>query len=323
MKQLVDAREAFAETLLELARADKRVCIVLNDAMASTNSRPFLAEFPHRLFDVGIAEQNMVGVAAGLANAGLIPYVCAASCFLTGRALEQVKVDIALSRANVKLCGFSPGFSYGSLGATHHAVEDLAWTRVLPNLKVVAPCDDVETALAVKAAHAYVGPVFIRVNRVLVPRLLPENHVFKFGQSTMVRNGTDVTLVGMGCTTHRALEAASLLDGVGINSRVLNMSTVSPLDVEAIVQAARDTGRIVCVEDHQVEGGLFSAVAGAVVRNAPVPMMSIGVPGVFAPVGDVEDLMREFGLTPELIAARVRTWVMGAQVRAGSKEIHA
>lgn len=323
MTRLVDPRDAFASTLLDLARSDSRVCVVLNDSLSSSNARGFLTEFPHRLFDVGVAEQNMVGVAAGLANAGMIPFVCAASCFLTGRALEQIKVDVALSRANVKLCGFSSGFAYGSLGATHHAIEDLAWVRVLPNLRVVAPCDDRETASVVRAAHAHQGPVFIRVNRIPVPSLIPVDQPFRFGSATLIREGKDLTLIGLGFTTHRALAAAELLAGAGLSCRVLNMSSVSPMDVGAVLDACRDTGHIVCVEDHLLEGGLFSAVAALVVRHAPVPMLGIGVPGVFAPVGDTEELLELFGLQPRQIAARIEQWLGGVDVPSSSSAVYA
>lgn len=323
MMELVDPRDAFASTLLGIARHDERVCLVLNDSLSSSNARGFLSEFPDRVFDAGIAEQNMVGVAAGLANAGMVPFVCAASCFLTGRALEQIKIDVALSRANVKLCGFSSGFAYGSLGPTHHSIEDLAWVRVLPNLRVAAPCDDHETAAVVTAAHAYVGPVFIRVNRLPVPSLLAPDHTFEFGSSLRMREGSDLTLIGMGFTTHRALAAAKRLAKAGVECRVINMSTISPLDVKAIVDASRETGRIVCIEDHLVDGGLFSAVAGVVVQNAPAPMLGIGVPGVFASVGSTEDLLEEFGLTEEQIAGRVMRWLGSVNAREEEGRVYA
>ncbi|MFD0707430.1 transketolase family protein [Photorhabdus akhurstii] len=309
MNQLFDLREAFTLTLLELARVDSRVCIVLNDSLSSSNAKAFLDEFPERLFDVGIAEQNMVGVAAGLANSGLIPFVCAASCFLTGRALEQIKVDVALNNANVKLCGFSSGFAYGSLGATHHAIEDIAWTRVLPRLQVVVPCDDIEIAGVVKAAYEHQGPVFIRVNRIPVPRLYCNGQKFEFGAATCLRDGRDLTLIGFGLTTHRVLAAAELLSEHGIECRVLNMSSVSPLDSMAIDSACRDTKRIVCVEDHQLVGGLFSAVAETVVQRTPVPVLGIGVPGVFAPVSNTEELLELFGFGSQQIAKRVLQWL--------------
>jgi transketolase len=314
MSVLQDPRAEFASALLELARLDERVCMVINDSLSSSSANQFLAQFPDRLFDVGIAEQNMVGVAAGLANAGMIPFVCAASCFLTGRALEQIKVDIALSKANVKLCGNSSGFFYGSLGPTHHSIEDIAWTRVLPNLWIAAPCDSQETGHVVRAAHAHTGPVFIRLNRTPVPAVLPPSSTFCFGKALCLREGSDVTLIGMGLATHRVLEAADILGQKGIGCRVLNMSSIAPLDIDAILAACRETRSLVCVEDHQIEGGLFSAVASVVTRNAPVPMLAIGIPGVFAPVGDTEELHEMFGIDAKLIANRVEHWLRESPV---------
>jgi transketolase len=318
MKSLVDPRIAFAHTLVELARADERVCVVVNDSLSSSNATEFLDLFPDRLFDAGIAEQNMVGMAAGLANAGMVPFVCAASCFLTGRALEQIKVDIALSKANVKLCGFSPGFAYGSLGATHHSIEDLAWIRILPNIKVAAPSDAHETSAALVASYTHVGPCFLRVNRLPVPGLTSPEQPFEFGKAHRMREGNDVTLIGAGFTVHRAVEAANLLAREGIECRVINMSSIKPLDTVELIAAATDTRRIVCIEDHLTEGGLFSAVAGQIVRHEPVPMLAIGVPGIFAPVGNVNDLLGFFGLESQQIARNVQAWL--AELRYETKK---
>lgn len=304
-----DPRESFAATLLELAAGDARVCMVVNDSISSSNAAGFLERFPDRFFDAGIAEQSMVGLAAGLSNAGMIPFVCAASCFLTGRALEQIKVDIALSSANVKLCGNSPGFTYGSLGPTHHAIEDIAWMRVLPRLRIAAPSDATETAQAVRAAHDHVGPVFIRLNRIPVPSLQQNMEPFAFGKAAELRHGSDVTLLSMGFASHRVLQAASLLSRQGIDARVLNMSSLAPMDTEAVSRACKETRGLVCVEDHQQDGGLFSAVASIVVRATPVPVLAIGVPGVFAPVGNTDDLHTLFGLDAEAISGRVAAWL--------------
>ncbi|MFV8907669.1 transketolase C-terminal domain-containing protein [Serratia fonticola] len=312
MTPLFDIKDALMTSLISLARVDPRVCIVLNDSLSSSKAHNFLDEFPERLFDVGIAEQNMVGVAAGLANSGLIPFVCSASCFLTGRALEQIKVDVALSNANVKLCGFNSGFSYGSMGATHHSTEDVAWIRALPRLKIAVPCDDIEMASVIRTAYEHQGPVFIRINRLPVPRLFQNDHKFEFGTAMHLREGRDLTLISFGLTTSRALVAAELLSAHGIECRVINMSSVVPLDSIAITNACRETGRIVCLEDHQLAGGLFSAVSEIVVQNMPVAMLGIGVPGVFAPVSDTEELLELFDLEPQKIARRVIDWLREA-----------
>ncbi len=305
---LEDPKDAFAAEVLNLARHDPRVCLVINDCLSSTNARFFLEEFPDRVFDVGIAEQNMVGVAAGLASGGMIPFVCAASCFLSGRALEQIKVDIAMSKANVKLCGFSSGFTYGSLGATHHAIEDIAWIRVLPNVRFAAPCDAREARAVARALHAHEGPAFVRLARG-GRRNITSRDEYQFGSAEQLRDGSDVALLGTGSMLHNLVQAARLLEDGGITCRVLNFSSIAPLDTAAIVQACRDTRGIVCAEEHQVGGGLFGAVAEVVVSRAPTPMLALGVPGVFAPVGDSSDLLRHFGLEPAQMASRVRHWL--------------
>jgi transketolase len=303
-----DCRVAFAETLIALAEADPRIIAVVNDSVGSSNLKEFKRRFPDRLINVGIAEQNLVGVSAGLASAGKIPFACGASCFLTGRALEQVKADLAYSRHNVKLCGMSSGMAYGELGPTHHSIEDLAWTRAIANLTVIVPADLRETAGAVRAAAAMDGPVFLRVSRMPVPTVTPEAQSFEIGRAVMLRAGRDVTIVAAGVTVGRALNAADLLASDGIEAAVMNLSTIRPIDREAIAEAAR-RGPIVTVEEHTVHGGLGSAVAEVVVTTHPVGMRMVGVPGVFAPTGSPEFLLEHFGITPEGIRAAARELV--------------
>ena len=300
--KLHDCRDAFVAVLERLGAENPRVVAVCNDSVGSSKLGGFKSKFPERLVNVGIAEQNMVGVGAGLANGGLLPFVCGASCFLTGRALEQVKADIAYSNANVKLVGISSGMAYGELGPTHHSIEDFAWTRVLPNLPVIAPCDRVETAAAVEWAARHDGPVFLRLSRVGVPDLLPEGHVFHPGKANLLRDGDAVTLIANGTLTHRLMKAAALLATEGIEARVLNMATVRPIDVDAIIAAVRDTGAILTAEEHSVFGGLGSAIAEVVVRECPAPMQILGVPGIFAPTGSAEVLLDEFGMSPAAVA---------------------
>ncbi|MBB4953612.1 transketolase [Agrobacterium vitis] len=300
--KLHDCRDAFAETLERLAAENDTVVAVCNDSVGSSKLGGFKTKFPERLINVGIAEQNMVGVGAGLANGGRLPFVCAASPFLTGRALEQIKADISYSNANVKLVGISSGMAYGELGPTHHSIEDFAWMRVLPNLPVIAPCDRIETAAAIEWAASYAGPCFLRLSRVGVPDLLPEGHQYVLGKANTLRDGADVTLIANGTLTHRMMKAADILAGLGISARVLNMATVRPIDEEAIIAAAKETGAIVTAEEHSVFGGLGSAVAEVVVDHAPVPMKRLGVPGIFAPTGSAEFLLDEFGMSPAAIA---------------------
>ncbi len=300
-----DCRNAYVETLEALAAKDPRIVAVVNDSVGSSKLNKFRDHFPERLINVGIAEQNMVGVGAGLANGGKVPFVSGASCFLTGRALEQIKADIAYSNVNVKLCGISSGVAYGELGATHHSIEDLAWLRAMKGLTVVVPADPWETAEAIRWAAAHDGPVFIRISRMAVPALArPEGARFTPGKAEILREGGDIAIIACGTLVHRALDAADALAAEGISARVLNMATVAPIDREAIVAAA-GTGAIVTAEEHVVRGGLGGAVAEVVVEERPVPMRVLGFPG-FLQTGSAEWLFEQHGLTPNGIATAVR-----------------
>lgn len=314
MSAKADCRVAFAETLVALAEADPRIVAVANDSVGSSNLKEFRRRFPERLVNVGIAEQNLVGVSAGLASAGKIPFTCGASCFLTGRALEQIKADVAYSRHNVKLCGMSSGMAYGELGPTHHSIEDLAWTRAIANMTVVVPADPVETAQAVRAAAAFDGPVFLRLSRLPMPVVHPADYAFTIGRAARLRDGSDMTIIAAGVTVPTALEAATALAGEGISAAVLNMSTIRPIDYDAIAEATA-RGPIVTVEEHTVYGGLGSAVAEVVVTMRPVRMRLLGVPGVFAPTGSPEFLLDHFGLSPAGIRDAARALVRGATPR--------
>lgn len=300
--KLHDCRDAFTAMLEELSAANDDIVAVCNDSVGSSKLGGFRERFPERLINVGIAEQNMIGVGAGLANGGKIPFVCAAAPFLTGRALEQIKADIAYSETNVKLVGISSGMAYGELGPTHHSIEDFAWIRALPNVPVIAPADRIETAAAIKWAASHQGGCFLRLSRVGVPDVLPENHVFELGKANMLRDGKDVTIIANGVITHRAVIAAALLEKQGISARVLNMASVRPIDEDAILKAAQETGAIVTCEEHTIFGGLGSAIAEVVVDQHPVPMKRLGVPGIFAPTGSANFLLDEFGMSPEAIA---------------------
>ena len=307
--KLHDCRDAFASVLEALGSENTDIVAVCNDSVGSSKLGGFRDKFPERLINVGIAEQNMVGVGAGLANGGKIPFVCAASPFLTGRALEQIKADVAYSETNVKLVGISSGMAYGELGPTHHSIEDFAWIRALPNVPVVAPADRNETAAVIKWAAAYTGGCFLRLSRVGVPDLLPEGHVFELGKADLLRDGGDLTIIANGVLTHRAMTAATLLEQSGINARVLNMASVRPIDEDAIVGAAQQTGAILTCEEHTTFGGLGSAVAEVVVDQAPVPMTRLGVPGVFAHTASANALLDDFGMSPEAIAESAKALI--------------
>jgi transketolase len=300
-----DCRDAFAAALEAVAERDQRIVAVVNDSVGSSKLTGFKKRWPERTVNVGIAEQDMVGVGAGLANGGKIPFVSAAACFLTARALEQIKVDVAYSNTNVKLVGQSPGVGYGELGATHHSIEDMGWLRLLPNLAIVVPSDPWETARAVEAAARMEGPIFIRVSRFPVPLLpRPANAEFRLGHAEVLREGGDAVVIANGVMVHRALAAADVLAAAGVSVRVLNMSSIAPLDREAIHLAA-ELGAIVTVEEHSVRGGLGGAVAEVVATHRPAHIRMLGFPG-FMPTGSAEFLFEEYGLTTDGIAGAVR-----------------
>ena len=297
-----DCRQSFAEELIRLARLNERIVAVCNDSVGSSNLVGFQQEFPKRLINVGIAEQNMVGVAAGLANGGLIPVVCAAGPFLTGRALEQIKADVAYAGFHVVLCAMSPGMAYGELGPTHHSIEDFAWINALDKMTIVVPADPQQTRQALEWAVQSDRPIFMRVGRFKVPAVTPEHAAFEMGKAVQLRDGNDITLIGLGTTVSRALEAAVLLEAQGYQARVLNLTTVKPLDQAAILQAAKETGRIVTAEEATLAGGVGSMIAHLLAQHHPTPMRTLGVTG-FAPTGSTSFLLEYFHLTAEGIAA--------------------
>ncbi|QDX24617.1 transketolase family protein [Sphingomonas suaedae] len=307
---LFDCRDAYVRAVEELAAQDDRIVAVVNDSVGSSKLGKFRDRFPERLINVGIAEQNMVGVGAGLANGGKIPFVSGASCFLTARAMEQIKADCAYSQQNVKLCGISSGVAYGELGATHHSIEDVAWLRAVDKLTVIVPADPWQTAEAIRASAAHDGPVYIRISRMPVPELTRTDPVFAIGRGEVLRDGDDIAIIANGTLVHRALAAAEQLAAEGVAARVINMATVSPLDTELVAQAAA-TGAIVTAEEGLRQGGLGGAIAEFCAEHQPVPMRRIGFPG-FMPTGSASWLMEHFGLTAtgiadaarELIAAR-------------------
>ncbi|MDM0038251.1 transketolase C-terminal domain-containing protein [Variovorax sp. J22G21] len=298
-----DCRVAFADELTALAKQDPRIVAVCNDSVGSSNLVAFRAAFPDRVINVGIAEQNMVGVAAGLANGGYLPFVCAAAPFLTGRALEQIKADVAYSNFPVVLCGMSPGMAYGELGPTHHSIEDLPWMRAIANLAVLVPADPAETRSAMRAVVASGKPAYLRIGRHKVPAVTPPGAEFSIGKATILRDGNDIALIAIGTMVSRALAAADLLAEGGIEARVINAASVKPLDGDVMLAAARETGRIVTVEEGIVYGGLGSAVAELVSQWHPVPMRIMGVSG-FAPTGNTDFLLEHFGLTAAGIVHR-------------------
>jgi transketolase len=309
---LHDCRKAFAETLIALAREDDRIVAVCNDSVGSSNLTGFKAEFPDRMINVGIAEQDLVGVGAGLANGGMIPFVSAAAPFLTGRALEQIKADVAYSQARVVLCGQSPGFAYGELGPTHHSIEDLSWLRAVADLPVVVPADPVQTEQAVRWAAGNPGPSYLRISRSPVPDVIPPGSPFQPGRALQLTDGNDVTVIATGTMVSRALRAARSLRQDGIGARVLNVAFVEPLDIDAVLAAAAQTSGIVVAEEATTTGGLGAAVATLTAQRSPTHLRILGVHRSFAPTGSTAYLLEYFGLTADHIAAAARDIVTHA-----------
>ncbi|MBI3087929.1 MAG: transketolase family protein [Candidatus Omnitrophica bacterium] len=302
MAELKPTRDGFGEGLLELGRTDPRVVALSGDLEDSARAVWFKNEFPDRFFSVGIAEQDMIGTAAGLAMAGKIPFACSFAQFVTGKALEQLRLAVCYQQLPVKIAGSHGGLSVGADGATAEALEEFTHMRSLPFMTVLVPCDALEAKKATLAAAAHPGPVFLRLGRSPVPVITKPQDPFVIGQARVPRDGADIALIACGTMVAQALSAAELLAKDGIQARVINLHTIKPIDRAAIVQAARDTGALVTAEEHTVVGGLGGAVAEVVVQEHPVPMKFIGVQDRFGTSGDPADLFKAFHLMPEDIA---------------------
>ena len=307
MAEKIATREAYGNALVELA--EKYDFIVMDaDLAAATKTGIFKKKYPSRFFDCGIAEGNMMSAAAGVAATGLTPFVSSFAMFAAGRAFEQVRNSVGYPHLNVKIGATHAGVTVGEDGATHQCNEDIALMRTIPGMVILNPADGVETRAAVEAAILHEGPVYIRLGRAAVPTVNTDpDYKFEIGRGVTLAEGTDITIVATGYMVHVALEAREALAAEGISARVLNIHTVKPLDTELIVRAARETGAIVTVEEHNVIGGLGSAVAEAVSEACPVPVSRIGVPDCFGRSGTVADMLAYMHLTAEDIAARVRT----------------
>ncbi|WP_042196340.1 transketolase family protein [Paenibacillus camerounensis] len=293
-------RQVICETLLELAKDDRDIIVLASDSRGSAAMGPFAKAYPEQFVEVGIAEQNIVGMSAGLAHSGKKPFVTSPACFLSMRSIEQVKVDVAYSRTNVKLIGISGGISYGALGMSHHSVQDIAVARAIPGLAIVLPADRHETKKMTEALVQYEGGVYVRIGRNAVEDVYEsDEYDFEIGKAVTMRQGQDVTVIATGETVRVALDAADLLAEAGMSCRVINMHTIKPLDEATILAAARETGGIVTVEEHSIFGGLGAAVAEVVVQNYPIPMKVIGIPDEPAIAGKTAEVFRHYGITAE------------------------
>ena len=302
----IATRDAYGEALAELGAVNENIVVLEADLSKSTKTSDFKKVYPERHFNMGIAEQNMLGVAAGFAAAGKVPFASSFAVFATGRAYDQIRNSIAYPNLNVKIAATHAGLTVGEDGGSHQMLEDIALMRALPNMTVIVPADGIETKQAVKAAAEYEGPVYIRMGRPKVPVLFGDDYKFEIGKGVVLKEGTDVTLVGTGIMVSKTVEAAELLAAEGISAAVVNISTIKPLDAELIIAQAQKTGAIVTCEEHNIYGGLGSAVAEVLVENCPVPMTRVGVADQFGESGLPDELLEKHGLTAANIAAQAK-----------------
>ena len=303
---LAAQRDAFGDTLVELIDQDERVYVLDGDLANSTKADKISRERPARFLQMGIAEQNMMGVAAGMASCGLIPWLSSFACFLVNRDLDQLRVVVAQPNLPVKIAGAYSGLLTGKTGKTHQEVSDLSVMRAMPNMTVISPADAVEVRAAMIAANDGDGPVYIRMTRDPETVVFPSDYTFEIGRTIVVREGSDVTIFSTGAQTVRCLQAADLLAGSGISAHVVHVPTIKPLDTEGIAEAAARTGRVVTAEDHTIIGGLGGAVAEALGELQPTPMRRVGIRDTFGESAANEDLLEKYGITPEHVADAAR-----------------
>lgn len=313
MAQDVSMRETYGKTLVELGRDNPDIVVLDADLSRSTMTQFFAREFPNRFFDCGIAEQNMVSIAAGLAASGKLPFASTFAVFVPGRCFDQLRMSIAQPGLNVKLVTTHGGISVGEDGASHQSIEDLALICSLPGFTVIVPADAIETAQAIRTAVASYGPFYIRLCRPKVPLVYNENYRFNLGKAVTMRQGKDATIIAIGIVVSAALEAAENLKQEGIDCRVLNMPTLKPIDEAAIIMAASETGAIATAEEHLEHGGLGSIVAQVVTRHQPVPMEFVAIKNTYAKSGKPTELLQRYGLAAKDIEQAVRATVKRKQ----------
>ncbi|AZR72200.1 transketolase [Anoxybacter fermentans] len=300
-------RDGFGDGIVEAGRKNSNIVVLDADVGSSTRVKKFMEEFPERFLEMGIAEANMIGVAAGLATCGKIPFASTFAVFASARVADQLRNSIAYPKLNVKIAATHAGITVGPDGATHQAVEDIAILRSIPNFTVIVPCDYYEAKEAVKAAAEYDGPVYLRFTRGAVPFVFDENYKFEWGKVVPLRDGQDVTIFATGVMVDQALKAAQILEKEGISAHVVNVHTIKPLDVEGVVEAAQKTGAVVTAEEHNIYGGLGSAIAEVLVENAPMPMQRVGIKDTFGESGKPDELMKKYGLLDVNIVDAVHT----------------
>lgn len=305
MKKIA-TRVSYGNALAELGETHEDIVVLDADLSGSTKSGIFGKKFPERFINTGIQECNMIGMAAGLATTGMVPFASSFAMFATGRTYEVIRNSIGYPQMNVKLCASHAGISVGADGASHQCIEDIGLMRLIPNMTVMQPCDDVEARAMVKAAYEYKGPVYIRFSRLATPVLNDESYRFEWGKGVTLREGTDVTIISSGMVAVYSYEAAKMLEKDGISVRVINIHTIKPIDEEIIIKAAKETKMIFTAEEHSVIGGLGSAVSDVLCEKYPVKVTKIGIQDRFGESGSAEELLHMFELDPEGIYNRVK-----------------
>ena len=304
MTNMMATRDAYGEALKELGKTNKDIIVLDADLSGSTKTAIFKKEFPERFFNVGIAEQNLIGTAAGLSTAGKIPFASSFAMFATGRAFEIIRNSVCYPNLNVKIAATHAGLMVGEDGATHQALEDISIMRTLPNMVVLSPADGVEAKQCIYKAAEYKGPVYIRLGRSKVPVIFDEDYKFEIGKGVELKKGNDITIIATGVMVEKALTAAEKLSEENISARVINISTIKPIDKDIIIKAAKETKGIVTVEEHSVIGGLGSAVSEVVVENTPTYVEKIGTRDTFGESGNGNKLLEKYGLGVENIVEK-------------------
>lgn len=298
-------RQSYGEALLELGKENKNIVVFDADLSTATKTNIFAKEFPERFYDMGIAEQNMISTAAGMSTCGKIPYASTFAVFAAGRAYDQIRNSVCYPKLNVKICATHAGVTVGEDGATHQMIEDISLMRTLPNMTVLSTSDDVQTKWAVKEISKINGPVYLRLSRLATPIIYGENQKFEIGKAVQIGEGTDATIFTTGVTVSEAIRAQEILENKGIKVRVVDIHTVKPIDKDMVIKCAKETKKLISVEDHNVIGGLGSAISEVLTEEYPVKLVRMGINDTFGKSGKAIELMQYFGITAENIVEKV------------------
>ena len=299
-------RQSYGEMLEKLGEENKDIVVLDADLSAATKTSIFAKKYPDRFFDMGIAEANMIGVAAGMASCGKIPYVSTFAAFAAGRAYDQIRSSVCYPNLNAKICATHAGITVGEDGATHQMLEDLALMRALPNMTVLCPSDDVETKYLIEQISKIKGPVYVRLARLATPGIYEENQTFEIGKAVQIGEGTDATVFATGVVVAEAIKAKELLEEEGIHIRVMDMHTIKPIDKEMIIKSAKETKKLISIEDHSVIGGLGSAISEVLTEEYPCKLVRMGIKDTFGKSGNAVELLKYFGLTSDAIIEQVK-----------------